>query len=706
MELAKLPTETDVKQISVHERILRRTSEILERNRQLTALNTIATSVSQSLDLSSVLENATEQIMYLMEFEAGWISLLDGQTSQLTLSVHRGLSAAAVDLLKQPITGHPMMGSVVQTGEPLIGHLPMAREDALGGQLRRDGFSFFVAFPLKAKGKTLGVMTLCCQKTRIVDRGSSEFLSSVGDIIGVAVENASLYHNIAQIAEQLKVSEHKYRSLIEKAKDAVLLIQDGRICYANQSAVSISGYSLDELYQLNNALDLVAENDRAAVQQWCQQIAQDEDVASIEMVARHKDGHEIHLEVRGSTVEVDGRPATQFIVRDVSEQKLLREQIVRSEKMAALGQLISGVAHELNNPLTVVIGYSELLTLAGQQLPESVQRGLSTIQEAAQRAGKIVQNLLTFARKHQATQARVKMNELIEHTLALRAYEMSVNDIEVEKDLAEDLPETVADPHQLQQVFMNLIVNAEQAMLKAHSRGRLRVQTREKVGYLPKLPGPTRLIEITFSDDGPGIAPEHLSRIFEPFFTTKDIGEGTGLGLSISHAIIRAHRGRIDVRSELGKGATFVIELPIVQQASVVAHEATELPPRRQVTPKDVLIIDDEVGIVNLLRRIISDEGHRVETAANGSEALSRLANKEYDLIFCDYKMPQMNGQELFRELERRNGRLAKKIVFVTGDTVSPQTRDFLATCGSKVLEKPFITQEIIRVVRTMLSDH
>jgi two-component system NtrC family sensor kinase len=712
MELVKAQPKPDLHNMKTHERILRRTSEIIERNRQLTALNFIASSVSQSLDFQAILDTAIEQVLQLMEFEAGWIALLEKESGQLVLNAHRGLSWQPVALIQRLTPSDTFIGQVAETGEPLIGQIPPGCQDPLARQLRREGFTFFVALPLKAKGATLGMMVLCSQRPRQVDRNSSEFLSSVGDVIGVAIENAALYRDIAQLADRLKVqseqlraSEHKYRSLIENAKDAVVLIQDGRIQYANQSAIDISGYSLEELYQLDNMLGLVREQDRDFVQERCQQLKENTDVHTLELVARRKDGSDVTVEVRGSTVEYNGRPARQYMIRDISEQKLLREQVVRSEKMAALGQLISGVAHELNNPLTVLIGYSELLSLE-TNLTDPVLRGLDTIQEAARRAGKIVQNLLMFARQHQATQVRVNINEVIEHTLALRAYEMNVSDIEVVRDLAPNLPETVADPHQLQQVFLNLVMNAEQAMLEAHGRGRLLIRTREKPWSRPDLRNSSPIVEIIFSDDGPGIAPANLHHIFEPFFTTKPVGQGTGLGLSISHGIIQSHGGRINVHSEPGSGTTFAIELPVVSEAPAPINRRPELPPRKPVSTKSVFIIDDEPGIVDLLRRVVTAEGHQVEATTSSTEALTRLQQKEYDLIFCDIKMPHMDGQELYQEIKRRNGRLAKKMIFVTGDVINPQTRDFLAHSGSRFLEKPFITEEVVRVVRSILSDN
>lgn len=711
MNVTKFNAPHNLDQLSTHERILRRTSEIIERNRQLTALNMIASSVSQSLNFNEILTTAIEHVLHLMEFEAGWIALLDRDAECLLMNAAQGLSEQLMRLIERLHPDEAFIGAVARTGQPLIGEIPTSSGDRVAQQLRREGFSFCVVIPLKAKGKTLGIMGLCCRRLRLVDRNSSDFLSSVGDVIGVAIENATLYQNIARLAEQLKqqsdqlqASEHKYRSLIENAKDAVILIQDGRIQYANQSAADISGYTLDELHRLDDVLILLREQDREPMRQQCEQLLQGGDAPTFDIVARRKDGQEVSLEVRGSLIEYNGRPAVQYIIRDVTEQKILREQVVRSEKMAALGQLISGVAHELNNPLTVMIGYSELLGME-KNLTGSVRQGLEVIQEAARRAGKIVQNLLTFARQHKAAHVGVNINELIERTVALREYELNVNNIEVVKELTPDLPQTVADPHQLQQVFLNLIMNAEQAMLEAHGRGRLMLRTRLKPSPPGTRPSNNPVIEITIADDGPGILPENLHRIFEPFFTTKPVGKGTGLGLSVSHTIIQNHGGHIYVQSEPGRGATFIIELPIVRESAEQGEPKVELPPKKEVSPKDVLIIDDEPGILNLLRQIVRDEGHRPETATSGAHALEKLRKKDYDLIFCDIKMPHMDGQELYREIKTRNGALARKIIFVTGDVVSPQTREFLKQSNSRFLEKPFINEEVIRIIRDALAD-
>jgi PAS domain S-box-containing protein len=242
------------------------------------------------------------------------------------------------------------------------------------------------------------------------------------------------------------------------------------------------------------------------------------------------------------------------VARDVTKRKRMQEQLMLTDRLASIGELASGIAHELNNPLTSVIGFAQLLM--EKEIPEDVREDLGLICSEAQRSAGVVKNLLTFARKHAAVKQLSQINNIIEDVLRLRAYEQKVNNIEVEKHFAPNLPEMMVDYFQMQQVFLNIIINAEYFMIQAHNRGTLTITT-ERLDSI---------IRISFADDGPGISKENLRRLFNPFFTTKDVGQGTGLGLSICHGIVAEHGGRIYARSQLGKGATFVVELPIKQQ--------------------------------------------------------------------------------------------------------------------------------------------
>ena len=268
------------------------------------------------------------------------------------------------------------------------------------------------------------------------------------------------------------------------------------------------------------------------------------------------------VEINAVVINWEGRPATLNFLTDITERKKAEEEQQRMEEqlhlaaqLAAVGELAAGVAHELNNPLAIIQMYSESSKERGD-LDDTAKRDLLVIHEQAERASKITRNLLSFARKHEPEKNMVSVNEIIERTLEMHSHQLSINNIEVSEELQPGLPMIMADYNQMQQVFMNIIINAEQAMLEAHGRGKLNIKTETTEG----------MIKISFTDDGPGISEGNLKRIFDPFFTTKEVGKGTGLGLSICYGIVQAHGGHIYAISKMGEGATFVIEIPITSE--------------------------------------------------------------------------------------------------------------------------------------------
>jgi two-component system NtrC family sensor kinase len=411
----------------------------------------------------------------------------------------------------------------------------------------------------------------------------------------------------------------------------------------------------------------------------------------------------------------------QELARLVEELKATQHQLLQAEKMAAMGQLVSGIAHELNNPLAGVIGSAELL-LTQPRNDENTSEGLRRIYREATRAAKIVRNLLTFARQHKPKKQSIQINKVIEETLELRAYELKTHNIQVITALAEVLPKTVADFYQIQQVLLNLINNAEQAMLEAHGRGVLTLKTRllqQSRSSTPALVSRLALdpgnvdqqnagasIEISISDDGPGIPPENLQRIFEPFFTTKEVGKGTGLGLSICYSIIQEHGGRIYATSQVGKGATFIIELPVHTGTGVSEDvHGLEISENRVQIRKQILLVDDEETIGEMVEEVLQQCGYSVDQARNGLEAIKKIQHKDYDLIISDLYMPAMGGQELYRWIKEHHTPLTQRMLFITGDLISQRNQAFLAETGNRYLGKPFSMKEFTRIVQEVLGE-
>jgi signal transduction histidine kinase/ActR/RegA family two-component response regulator len=387
---------------------------------------------------------------------------------------------------------------------------------------------------------------------------------------------------------------------------------------------------------------------------------------------------------------------------DVTSQRQLQSKMLQTEKMAALGHLVSGIAHELNNPLTAIMGYAQLLLgqdLTPQQISEAKRIG-----HEAERARRIVKNLLYFARENKSEHINVDLNEIVERTLALRSYELRVENIHVDCDLAPGLPHTMADPHQLQQVVLNLLVNAEQALVDDRGHGRIWIRTRHFVEGVGAHARDYIVLEI--ADDGPGVPSGIASRIFEPFVTSKPPGAGTGLGLSIVYGIVHQHGGEVRFENQLGAGARFVIELPVVPvvPAKDKVPVALALGAIRTAAASRILIVEDEPSVAQLIVDVLREQGHRPEAILDSQEALTQLSRKTYDLVICDLRMPRLDGRAFYEALIQVGSPLSRRIIFVTGDILAPRTLEFLQQYGLPYVAKPFLVEELKLAVNHALD--
>ena len=434
-----------------------------------------------------------------------------------------------------------------------------------------------------------------------------------------------------------------------------------------------------------------------------ERLSSDGAVADYLLRLRRVDGSPVWVELTAHAEPADehGTLRIDALVRDVSERKKLDDQsrdlyhqLLQAEKLAALGQTISGVAHELNNPLATILTWAE--RLSQRRLDDSTRRGVETILSESERAAKIVRNLLTFARKRQSTRAMVDLNHVLRDTLALRSYEQRVTNITLIDALASGLPQVFADPHQIQQVLLNLIINAEQAMLSAHGRGTLVVRTWHDVER--------EAVVLEVNDDGPGVPPEVQPRIFDPFFTTKDVGKGTGLGLTVVYAIVQEHGGRIRLESTRDRGASFFVEFPIAAGRTREPAAAPSSPLDLDgLEGKRVLVVEDEPALAAAVADALTDAGFVVDRAGDGEEALAFVGERLYDLVVCDLKMPRLDGRSFYRAIAATAPDLAQRVIFVTGDVVAPDAERFLEETGCRWLAKPFRLGDLLTAARDVL---
>jgi len=473
---------------------------------------------------------------------------------------------------------------------------------------------------------------------------------------------------------------------------------------ANPHLKLIFGYPSDAADSVVCPLDLDRFVDPQARVALLERLTSDGSVNDYLLRLRRADGNPVWVELtaRADAPAEDRSLRIEALVRDVSERKKLDDetrdiyhQLLQAEKMAALGQTVSGVAHELNNPLATILSWAERLSQR-TTLEDPVRRGLETILSESERAARIVRNLLTFARKRQTTRAMVDVNLVVRETLALRAYEQRVTNITVIDALAAGLPNVFADGHQVQQVLLNLVINAEQAMLSANGRGVLVVRTWHDADQ--------ESVILEINDDGPGIPDELQPKIFDPFFTTKEVGKGTGLGLTVAYAIVQEHGGRIRLESRAGRGASFYVELPVTGVTLPPVPVARRDGPTEAIAGASILVVEDEAKLASAVVDALRDAGYIVEHAPDGEEALAKVNAQAYDLVICDLKMPRMDGMAFYKMLSAAAPGLSKRVIFVTGDVAGTDAEKFLEESGCRWLAKPFRLGDLLRAVRDGLG--
>jgi PAS domain S-box-containing protein len=508
--------------------------------------------------------------------------------------------------------------------------------------------------------------------------------------------------NLVRLSLELQqASEERFQNLANLLPQTIFeLDASGDIVYLSLPGIKLFGYTEDDVRKGINFTNIITSQDRVEAAKALKQSFTGETTGMFECSAVTKAGSTFPVAVYSSTIMKNGQTiGIRGILIDVSDRKLaekekqqLRDKAEMSSRLAAVGEMAAGIAHEINNPLTGVIGFSELLS-ERQDLPADVKDQLKIIADGGNRVKDIVKRMLTFARQTKPTRTSASINELIEATLSLRSYVLRTANIEVIKHLDPDLPWVMVDPGQMQQVFLNLIVNAEYSMKKAHGKGTFVITTEKMDGY----------IHISFKDDGTGMSQEIKDKLFHPFFTTKQVNEGTGLGLGLSRSIVLEHNGTIEVESQLNQGATFIITLPITQPAEEAPAVVITAVLAEKVKAARILVVDDEESIRKLVTTILAQSGHTVDATGEAKEALTKLESTHYDAVLMDIRMPGMSGMEMYNIIKERHSELTGKCIFITGDTSDATTRAFLEQNKLPYISKPFDKETLLKKVNGLL---
>ena len=615
-------------------------------------------------------------------------------------------SIGAPDLNQVMMVQEPLAIGAFVAGAGVILTLPAARRD-LGTRLTGGVFVFLavlwlaygVAFWTRdpASGAATGPFGFLSTYNSFLDTGAM-LLLAFGQVVTL-LEDAQrdLEQARAERLQAVADSEARLKAVIETATDGILAVDgQGVIMLANGGAARLLGGKRRDMIgkRLSELLPPEAAQslDRRLVDV---HRATPGRQAVFEVHRAGAGGREMPLEVAASTYRRDGELLDIFVLRDVSERRRgeaeraeLQARLAQSLRMEALGRLVSGVAHELNNPLAAILTFSE--QLLAERPPEDGPGPLGTIREQARRARMIVRDLLTFVRRREERRAPAEMALIVDRTVRALENDFTRQGVRLTVQLAPRLPTIVCDATALEQVLTNLLDNAA----RATPGGSVTLSVaKEGEG-----------IRMQVEDDGPGIPSEHFARLFEPFFTTRGTGEGTGLGLSVSLGIIEQHGGVLRAENRVPEsGARFIVWLPLGMATAEITRAPQSPPGAALGAPGLVLLIDDEAAVRASLRRYFERQGWTVDEAADGREGIEKLEtvapDRDYDLIICDLKMPGVSGLDVHQWIRTRHQELLGRLVFASGDTATPETAEFLASNECAVLEKPFELAELAATV-------
>ncbi len=650
-----------------------RTAELEDAQRVLQRMWRLGQQISLELDPSRVLERFVDAASDIAQADGAAIGLM-GEDGTVRVPIARG---ALVNLAGTQVrAGECAMGRVIRTGTPWM------LDDAAGNpaadfpfrRLATGTVRSCAVLPISRRGERVGAVLLVRLERNPFTDVTLSRVNSMGDLLNVALENAEL-------VETLRQAEWRFRTLFRSAPDAVFtVLRSVRIREANDAAADLLGVEVVRLVGRRLG-DLVADEDRDRLEQALADTFAGRP-ARLEITFRRAEEQPSRLVSFAASLLPEADPPTILVVaRDVTAERDMRVRLMQSDRLAAVGELVAGVAHEVNNPLSSISAYAQLL-LRDERIDGAQREQVEVIRSETTRASQVVKDLLAFARRSEPRHEPLDLNMVVARTLRMRAYQLSSGRIVVQQSLESGLPPVMGDARQLQQVCLNLVTNATQAMASSVG-GTLTVTTRTEEGRV--------VLEVT--DTGTGIPAELGSRIFEPFFTTKKEGEGTGLGLSVSYGIVTAHEGRIEVAQTSPRGTTFRVTLPAAE-AAVSGGTAPEPPLvlRSAIAGTRLLFVDDEPAICSSVTAYARTRGFTVITAASGEAALEILRETNVDAVVCDIRMPGMDGFAFHNWLRLERPGLATRTVFITGDVVTASNR---RTVRQPVLAKPFTFERL-----------
>lgn len=651
-----------------------------EKIKRLTAVNNITGATLRSFKEEEILHAALDEIINVTGIDSGGIYILN-QNGVLELKVNRGFSNMFVNAVKEMKSGEGICGEAGILKESMVIEISQYKDNKFKPLLLMESVEKVVCVPIICWDMFKGGIFLASRKKRDID---ISFLELIAATIASAIENAGIFqqeYHSGRFLERI-INQSPIGIWITDEKGAALRINPAGMKLFNIERESqvVGKYNIfkDNIFGekgLAQRIEKVFEGERL-------EFTIDYDISKV-----------WHIDIKGRELKLkttmfpifglDGKITNVVITyEDVTESDRFKSQLFQAEKIGSLGQMLGGVAHEINNPLTAVVGYSQFLLK--MDMPLDIKATIEKINKEAKRASQIIQNLLTVSREYKPERQCINVNGIIEQTIALRMYDFKNDNIEIATEFEKELPCIMVDPGQIRQVFLSIINNAGEAMKKAHAGGKILIKT-----YLIK-EAEMESVAIDFIDNGPGIPEENMKRLFEPFFTTKP--DGTGLGLALAYSIVTEHGGNIEAKNNSRGGAAFTVQIPVLWEAGECEKTCAGETKKQAVK---ILVVDDEPAILDIFKITLPEPEYVVKTASNGNDAMKMLMDIDWDIVIADIKMPGMGGIELYNTAIQKKPALKNRFIFSTGDTTSKDVAKFLKETGCASIAKPFDIEKV-----------
>jgi two-component system NtrC family sensor kinase len=669
-----------------------RNRELEQKLRQLTSLRDLEEAVIQRQDEELVLRTCLEAVARGFAFDRTGLYWVDAGTREIVGrylfgSEAAGFTEASFRRRRVSFETDDILNQVARNRAAIVVRKPSDDPRVDPGFVMEAKTREFCMAPICGKDRVLGIITADnYYSNRSIQDADRDGLMLFANAVGLALENAMLFQNLAE-------SEAKLRTVLENSPEAIVgLSREQWITTWNRGAEKIFGLSAAEA--LGKPLTILFPRSAGnEFKRLLNQVIEKGSVRDFAMPGQTKEGRPLDLSVSwgGHHQDFWMNKEWTLVVRDITEAHRLQQQLIRSEKLSAVGQLISGIAHELNNPLQAVVGYADILSDDMRQKTEAAPGGevlmkpqelvddLRIITDNAMRCQKIIENLLLFVRQGEIEKRPVDLPKVIQASRELLQYKLKkAANVHVELSVPDLLPKARGNFQQLEQVFVNLINNACDAMGAGPRKKTIRISMRE---------ANAGLIRVELADNGPGVPESLRGRLFEPFFTTKGEGRGTGLGLAVCRQIIEDHGGKIGFTSEENQGTTFWIELPAAREEA--AFLQTEAAAQPVVTGKSLLIVDDEPDVLGFLTKVILATGNHVEVAGTLKDAIQKAGERAFDLVLTDIRLGEGTGFTLYENWSLWTRHPRPGFLFMTGDVLNGAVIQDIEKRGLHMLHKP-----------------